>query len=108
MKEKERKQKHRRRKRHDFDQTDNESDLDRNLSQLVLQALSYMKSSLAMTHSLTAVKHFHGSDAKFCRKWLKNVNKYETSRTKQVAVAYETADGSVLDAIEKAISECSN
>ena len=65
-------QKYRRRERHDSDQIDNNSaDSERNLNQLVLEGLSKMNASLAMIHSLTAMKHFDGSDPKVCRKWLK-------------------------------------
>ena len=35
-----------------------------------------MNASLAMTHSLTAMKHFEGSGLKTCRKWLESINKY--------------------------------
>ena len=59
-----------------------------------------------MTHNLTTMKHFDESDPKVCGKWLKNVNKYaRLTGQKHMAVAVETADGSVSDAIEKAISK---
>ena len=55
-----------------------------------------------MTHSLTAMKQFDGSDPKVCRNCQKNVNKYlRLTGQKHVAVAYETPDGPVLDAISE-------
>ena len=81
MKAKERKHKHRRKKWHDSDQTDKDSahsdrnhDIDH--SRLAIKStgiiiLSQMNASLYITHSLTAMKYFDGSDPKVCRKWLK-------------------------------------
>ena len=65
MKEKESIQKYRRRKRHDSHQNYNDSDdSDRKLCQLVLQGLSQMNTTLAVTHRLMAMKHFDGSGPK--------------------------------------------
>ena len=68
----------RRRKGHNSDQSDSDKDSDdsnQNLSQLVLQGLSQINASLAITCSLTAMNHSDGSDPSVCTKWLKYVDK---------------------------------